>query len=1292
DIEQLEYLCEKLYTTDDAELRTQAEKACSTLCERPDCLSLCQLLLQRSAVRLSSLHCYAQLVAATALTKYVSNRDAIIPFTTRLELRDYVLNYLAAHVGLEKFVNQALITLVCRLTKSGWFDISGEDGGFRNILTYASKFIESGQSGAILVGVHLLNSLVSEMNQTTESDMTRVIFLQRKLAASFRDSLLLPILRLSLSLLREADKNIPSLDFNNPEQHGFVSHSLQLVLACLTFDFIGTTAGTGSAIGDESSSGMDDLVVIQIPTSWRPVFLDPDTVPLFFRLYSRLPPALSSLVLSCLVQIASIRRSLLTNPERAALLSSMVNGARDILANQSASLSNSDVYHEFCRFLSRLKCNFQLTELVALDCYVEFIQLLTVFTVHSLKSFQQENNDNSLHYLLALWQRLVASIPYVQSPDSDLLENAASQVTSAYIEACLASVTQYVNSPTNIQLDSKKSNKSDAGHSSWTGLNSKSSARGDEAADGGRDDECPLDNLTTLLQQLEQFAIIGRCKYSETCGLITRVFDEAASSYEKALNMASQGSTLDANLIRVIRLEEHRLAWLVYMVGALIGSRVNTTTADDDDFDGELVCRVLQLVRLTTNRMTMCSGVSSANSPGSPTSPLVSEQLNRSSGACRLEMATLSFFEQFRRMYVGESVGRVSRVHQRLADVLGISDDLTVLGVFANKVVTNLKYWTESEPILNRTLNLLSELSRGYTAMRKLLRLDDIQFMLTSHTEENFPFLTARQDFSSLSTNRQTSVLRLRTTFYTTLARLLMVELGEDENRFLNFMAPLTRNANQLIVALLSGSPSHMTPDQIKNAVVGLARDLRGLSSSLNTKPAYQMLLDWFYPSGFKLCVRALELWALDPLVNASVLKLVGELIHNRNGRLCFDPTVPTGYLLLNELSRIVTTFGVQMIPNASEISKQSLYPVKLKPIVAALDALKVCLSGNFINFGVFSLFREDSLEKAIGMGVQLMLCISDAELQEFPKVAQSFFSLLEYLVNDHIAFVASLGDAVLSHFLNTIAHSLMSIDTTVAENCCLCLDYILTHLFKLLQQQQQIDSGLSADDAPRLLVLENDVLNHNQLSNEALWSIEIRCIPIAEATLLNLIKPGPNQVPNNLNLLRRIMVILLSSVIQEDCRIQFSITHPLLPLILLDSEVSPRRTGNCFKFSKYFRVYLHYLFSLSLIQYYTQLRNRVIGSLPTGRQEAVSKLFEKLMDEVEFNLAGANRDKFTQNVSRFKHALGEFIKSSSTKVSDVSAMNHNEQARTGNTDQSDMEYFCLSSAIVEAAGLGTVL
>ena len=57
-------------------------------------------------------------------------------------------------------------------------------------------------------------------------------------------------------------------------------------LNCLTFDFIGTTV-------DESS---DDLGTVQIPTAWRPVFLDFSTIKLFFDLYATLPSTLSPMV------------------------------------------------------------------------------------------------------------------------------------------------------------------------------------------------------------------------------------------------------------------------------------------------------------------------------------------------------------------------------------------------------------------------------------------------------------------------------------------------------------------------------------------------------------------------------------------------------------------------------------------------------------------------------------------------------------------------------------------------------------------------------------------------------------------------------------------------------------------------------------------------------------------------------------------------------------------------------------------------------------------------------------
>lgn len=48
--------------------------------------------------------------------------------------------------------------------------------------------------------------------------------------------------------------------------------------------------------------------------------------------------------------------------------------------------------------------------------------------------------------------------------------------------------------------------------------------------------------------------------------------------------------------------------------------------------------------------------------------------------------------------------------------------------------ITNLKYWGRSEQIISRTLQLLNDLSVGYTCVRKLVKLEEVQFMLNNHT------------------------------------------------------------------------------------------------------------------------------------------------------------------------------------------------------------------------------------------------------------------------------------------------------------------------------------------------------------------------------------------------------------------------------------------------------------------------------------------------------------------------------------------------------------------------------
>lgn len=48
------------------------------------------------------------------------------------------------------------------------------------------------------------------------------------------------------------------------------------------------------------------------------------------------------------------------------------------------------------------------------------------------------------------------------------------------------------------------------------------------------------------------------------------------------------------------------------------------------------------------------------------------------------------------------------------------------------------------------------------------------------------------EHFSFLGTNIAVGEMRSRSMFYTSLGRLLMVDLGEDEERFYNFMLPIT--------------------------------------------------------------------------------------------------------------------------------------------------------------------------------------------------------------------------------------------------------------------------------------------------------------------------------------------------------------------------------------------------------------------------------------------------------------------------------------------------------------------
>ncbi|XP_034362895.1 ran-binding protein 17 isoform X1 [Arvicanthis niloticus] len=1086
---ELEALCTHLYVGTDLTERIEAEKALLELIDSPECLSKCQLLLEQGTTS------YAQLLAATCLSKLVTRINPL-PVEQRIDIRNYILNYVASQPKLAPFVIQALIQVIAKLTKLGWFEVQKDEFVFREIIADVKKFLQ-GTVEHCIIGVIILSELTQEMNLV---DYSRPSAKHRKVATSFRDTSLKDILVLACSLLKQVLAK--PLDLQDQDQQSLVMQVLKLVLSCLSFDFLGSSA-------DESA---DDLCTVQIPTTWRTIFLEPETLDLFFNLYHSLPPLLSQLALSCLVQFASTRRSLFSSPERAKYLGNLIKGVKRILENPQG-LSDPGNYHEFCRFLARLKTNYQLGELVLVKEYAEVLGLIANFTITSLQHW--EFAPNSVHYLLTLWQRMVASVPFVKSAEPHLLDTYAPEITKAFITSRLDSVAIVV-----------------------------------------RDNlEDPLDDTATVFQQLEQLCTVSRCEYEKTCTLLVQLFDQNAQNYQKLLHSAS-GLAVD------MAIQEGRLAWLIYLVGTVVGGRLTYTSTDEHDaMDGELSCRVFQLISLMDTRLP--------------------RRTNE-----KIELAVLWFLDQFRKTYVGDQLQRTSKVvrpkndvsrvpekawkivkvYARMSEVLGITDDNHVLETFMTKIVTNLKYWGRCEPVISRTLQFLSDLSVGYILLKKLVKIDAVKFMLKNHTSEHFPFLGISDTYS-------VSDFRCRTTFYTALTRLLMVDLGEDEDEFENFMLPLTVSFETVLQIF----NNNFKQEEVKRMLIGLARDLRGIAFALNTKTSYTMLFDWMYPAYLPVLQRAIERWYGEPACTTPILKLLAELMQNRSQRLNFDVSSPNGILLFREASKMICTYGNQILSLGS-LSKDEIYPMKLKGISICYSALKSALCGNYVSFGVFKLYGDNHFDNVLQAFVKMLLSVSHNDLLQYRKLSQSYYPLLECLTQDHMNFITNLEPPVLLYVLTSLSEGLTTLDTVVSSSCCTSLDYMVTYLFK-------------------------------HIAKEGKKPLRSREAMQAGQRLLHFMQQNPD-------VLQQMMSVLMNTIVFEDCRNQWSVSRPLLGLILLNEK------------------------------YFNELRASLINSQPLPKQEVLAQCFRNLMEGVEQNLTVKNRDRFTQNLSVFRRDVAEALRS----------------------------------------------
>jgi len=247
-------------------------------------------------------------------------------------------------------------------------------------------------------------------------------------------------------------------------------------------------------------------------------------------------------------------------------------------------------------------------------------------------------------------------------------------------------------------------------------------------------------------------------------------------------------------------------------------------------------------------------------------------------------------------------------------------------------------------------------------------------------------------------------------------------------------------------------------------------------------------------------------------------------------------------------------------------------YTAKYKGVSLCMVLLTRALSGNYVNFGVFALYGDRALADCLEVTIQMCLHVHLQEILAYPKVARAYFTLMELLMRSHTATIVNLDARVLRHLCGSLTEGLKSHEVATSSQCAAALEHLAAFRFREIADAEEQEAA-----KPSMLADEHE-----------LFACQL-------GTLLHMI-------------------------VFEECTNQWSLSRPLLALILICEDA------------------------------YVAWKEQAIASLAPhpSRQQKLALAFEKLMADVSTgklaNLDVKTRDKFTQNLSQFRHEVRTLV------------------------------------------------
>ena len=1173
---------------------------------------------------------------ASALLTIVKDGWGNLNTEQRLQLRNFVYQCLAVKgPTLSRVAVNGLIKLLVRITKQAWCD----DTQYHDILKGAESMIQSGNEAYKWIAFELLKSLVVTMQTVKVVGLRRT---GRAESQGFRDTGLREVFVMTKRELQSIAPDATEIEEGSKAEEILLT-ALDTALGCLSYDF-DTTGGQDSG---------DGLGIVHVPSAWTDT-RDETTVGLFFELYqARLGKERGGAVaLECAGRLANIRRAMFQEHQRAMLITRLQRESLNIMKTNQG-LSDPGNFHSFCRLLSCLKGNFRLDEISGQDTYREWLDTLSTFTKKSLQAYD-EVEDSSLAYIMSLWGAMVRPITMTWSMytgANDMyagarLGNYVPGILEAFVHSRLALAQATAQGMMQedplageeppLQLEHLPMlawlNYNDAANFLIRLLETETLAL-IKAQPMGRDrqpgvapndlpNNVPQDDMTK--KAIEQVNV-QECRLAWLVHISAGIIGGFASNSGSHENAHDQTNAhFGATVFRLMILLTPSIVTQQTAVAAVQHFTAPAALAGrmyPSRYRGHLELGFLSFVdqfrRLYADPSRSGSDKEASKSriyshtpswvtrrlprrapPGSPPAPNSSGSYGHSTDIMRRGSTGGSTMND---KASGKKKGneREATTYAILASKLGLEgvQHTALLDLMISKLFSNIRLWQPNgagstgdggrhitSKVAEATLSVLHGMAAGVRLMSGSSRgtpqlYSSGKLLLQSPVLCN---LLANADIGGILYFSAPENGVARTHFFGSIARLLYLKLRETDmdvryDTFRSFMAPLARKGEAF-------AANGVQSEEAMRALVGWARDLRGVAIATRLREHYDLFYEWLFPRHISILHAGMKHWNAVPAVTTPILKFFSDIVHNRAHRIVFPPSSAGGIILFRSASAMIVEYCESAMRRFSQGAVGGdLYRHHYKGVMVCMDILTHLLIGSYVNFGIFELYGDKALESARTYCLRMCLEGESKDLLAFPKVASSFFSFVEALSSKCVHSLVMLPSPAFVRLLQFIEIGLRRADDS-SSTAGGVGDHLVSYRFECLE------------------AMEKERQNKEETARGILRSVGAQAAHKArQEKLIAAARQFQAHEQVDPHMLERILHTVFKSVVMENCTRQWSMSRPLLPLILSNPAA------------------------------YENLTTSIVQSQSPDRQAILSVAFKELLQGIENNLQTKNRDSFTK-------------------------------------------------------------